>query len=166
MTVTDVRKDPQTLTMTVSAEFDVPIERAWQLWEDPRLLERWWGPPGYPATFVEHDLRAGGRTSYYMTGPEGDRSHGWWRVDLAEPPRRIELEDGFANENGEPNPDMPTMRMQVDLSERSGGGTQMAIVTTFPSEQAMEQLLTMGMDEGMRAALGQIDDLLRADAST
>ena len=57
------------------------------------------------------------------------------------------------------------MRMQVDLSERSGGGTQMAIVTTFPSEEAMEQL-TMGMDEGMRAALGQIDDLLRADAST
>jgi uncharacterized protein YndB with AHSA1/START domain len=166
MTVTDVRKDPQTLTMTVAAVFDVPIERAWQLWADPRLLERWWGPPGYPATFIEHDLRAGGRTSYYMTGPEGDRSHGWWRVNLAEPPRRIELEDGFANENGEPNPDMPTMRMQVDLSERSGGGTQMAIVTTFPSEQAMEQLLTMGMDEGMRAALGQIDDLLRADAST
>ena len=166
MTVTDVRKDPQTLTMTVAAEFDVPIERAWQLWADPRLLERWWGPPGYPATFVEHDLRAGGRTSYYMTGPEGDRSHGWWRVNVAEPPRHIELEDGFANEDGEPNPDMPTMRMQVDLSERSGGGTQMAIVTTFPSEEAMEQLLTMGMDEGMRAALGQIDDLLRADAST
>jgi uncharacterized protein YndB with AHSA1/START domain len=166
MTVTDVRKDPQTLTMTVAAEFDVPIERAWQLWADPRLLERWWGPPGYPATFVEHDLSAGGRTSYYMTGPEGDRSHGWWRVNVAEPPRHIELEDGFAKDDGEPNPDMPTMRMQVDLSERSGGGTQMAIVTTFPSEEAMQQLLAMGMDEGMRAALGQIDDLLRADAST
>ena len=122
MTVTDVRKDPQTLTMIVFAEFDVPIERAWQLWEDPRLLERWWGPPAYPATFVEHDLRAGGRMTYYMTGPEGDRSHGWWRVEVAEPPRRIELEDGFATADGDPNPEMPTMRMRVDLSERAGGG--------------------------------------------
>jgi uncharacterized protein YndB with AHSA1/START domain len=86
-------------------------------------------------------------------------------VTAVEAPRRIELEDGFANADGEPNPEMPTMRMQVDLRERSGGGTEMEIVTTFPSEEAMQQLLTMGMDEGMRAALGQIDDLLRADVS-
>jgi uncharacterized protein YndB with AHSA1/START domain len=165
MTVTDVRKDPQALTMTVTAEFDVPIERAWRLWEDPRLLERWWGPPTYPARFVEHDLRAGGRMSYYMTGPEGDRSHGWWRVNVAEPPRHIELEDGFADADGQPNPEMPTMQMQVDLSERAGGGTQMEIVTSFPSEEAMQQLLTMGMEDGMREALGQIDELLRADVS-
>ena len=79
MTVTDVRKDPATRTMTVSAEFDASIERVWELWQNPRLLERWWGPPTYPATFVEHDLRPGGRTSYYMTGPEGDRSRGGGR---------------------------------------------------------------------------------------
>ncbi len=164
MTVTDVRKDPQTRTMTVSAEFDASIERVWDLWQNPRLLERWWGPPTYPATFVEHDLRPGGRTSYYMTGPDGDRSRGWWKVVVAEAPRRIELEDGFAGEDGEPNPEMPTMQMQVDLSERPGGGTRMAIVTTFPSTEAMEQLLTMGMEEGLTAAMGQMDDLLRADA--
>ena len=107
---------------------------------DPRLLERWWGPPTYPATFVEHDLRPGGRTSYYMTGPEGDRSRGWWKVIAAEAPSRIEFEDGFAGDDGEPNPEMPAMRMQVDLSERPGGGTRMAIVTTFPSTEAMEQM--------------------------
>ena len=165
MTVTDVRKDPATRTMTVSAEFDASIERVWELWQNPRLLERWWGPPTYPATFVEHDLRPGGRTSYYMTGPEGDRSRGWWKVIAAEAPSRIEFEDGFAGDDGEPNPEMPVMRMQVDLSERSGGGTQMAIVTTFPSTEAMEQLLTMGMEEGLTAAMGQMDDLLSADAS-
>jgi len=164
VTVTDVRKDPTTRTMTVSAEFDAPIERVWELWQDPRLLERWWGPPTYPATFVEHDLRPGGRTSYYMTGPAGDRSGGWWKVIAAEPPRRIEFEDGFAGEDGEPNPGMPTMQMRVDLSERPRGGTHMAIVTTFPSTEAMEQLLTMGMEEGMTLAMGQMDGLLSADA--
>jgi dihydrofolate reductase len=43
MTVTTVRKDPQRLTMTIEAEFDAAPERVWQLWADPRQLERWWG---------------------------------------------------------------------------------------------------------------------------
>ena len=60
MTVTAVDKDPTTRTMRITAEFDAPVERVWQLWSDPRLLERWWGPPTYPATFDEHDLTPGG----------------------------------------------------------------------------------------------------------
>ena len=71
MTVTAVRKDPQTLTMTLEAEFDASPERVWQLWADPRQLERWWGPPTYPATFTRHDLAPGSRVEYHMTGPDG-----------------------------------------------------------------------------------------------
>ena len=71
MSVTDIHKDPEQLTMTVVTELDAPVDRAWQLWADPRKLERWWGPPTYPATFVDHDLTPGGRCSYYMTGPGG-----------------------------------------------------------------------------------------------
>jgi uncharacterized protein YndB with AHSA1/START domain len=56
MTVTAVRKDSEKLTMTLEAEFDASVDRVWQLWADPRQLERWWGPPTYPATFTEHDL--------------------------------------------------------------------------------------------------------------
>ena len=56
MTVTSFRKDPEALTMTITAELDATVERAWQLWADPRQLERWWGPPTYPATVVDHDL--------------------------------------------------------------------------------------------------------------
>ena len=66
--------------MTITVEFDATVERAWQLWADPRQLERWWGPPTYPATFVDHDLSPGGRRTYYMTSPEGDKPHGWWEV--------------------------------------------------------------------------------------
>ena len=69
MTVTAVRKDPKRLTLTVEAEFDASVERIWQLWADPRKLERWWGPPTYPATFTKHDLTPGSRVEYHMTGP-------------------------------------------------------------------------------------------------
>ena len=162
MTVTDVRKDTETLTMTITAEFDAPIDRVWRLWEDPRLLERWWGPPTYPATMIEHDLVPGGRVHYSMTGPEGDTHHGWWLVIAVDAPHRLEFEDGFADENGEPNPDLPTMRGLVTLTGRAGGGTRMAIESRFASTEDMEQILAMGAEEGMMAAMSQMDDLLAA----
>lgn len=160
MSVTRVHKDPEALTMTITSEFPAPIDRVWDLWADPRKLERWWGPPTYPATFVDHDLTPGGHVSYFMTGPEGDKPRGWWRVLTVEAPHRLEFEDGFADDAGEPDPDMPTMIIRVTLHEQEGA-TRMVVETTFPSKESMEQMISMGMEEGMTAALGQIDDLLR-----
>ena len=96
MSVTSMTQDPERLTMTVVAEYDVPAERAWQLWNDPRQLERWWGPPTYPATVVDHDLSPGGAVNYYMTSPDGEKFHGWWKILEAAPPRLLVLQDGFA----------------------------------------------------------------------
>jgi uncharacterized protein YndB with AHSA1/START domain len=162
MTVTNVQKDADKLTMTITSEFDATADRVWQMWEDPRLLEKWWGPPTYPATFVDHDFKPGGVVTYYMTGPEGDQPHARWQMVRIEEPNLIELEDSFADENGETNPNMPTMKMRVDIEPDvdSTGTTRMSITTTFPSADAMEQMITMGMEEGMSLALGQIDDLL------
>jgi uncharacterized protein YndB with AHSA1/START domain len=159
-TSTRVSKDPEALTMTVTTELDATVERAWQLWADPRQLERWWGPPTYPATVVDHDLTSGGRVSYFMTGPEGDKHHGWWQVVAVDPPKRLELLDGFADGDETPNETMPITSMVVTMTERESGGTVMAIESHYPSLQAMEQLASMGMEEGMTAALGQIPEIL------
>lgn len=159
MPVTQIQKDPSALTLTLTADLSAPVERAWQLLADPRQLERWWGPPTYPATVVEHDLTPGGQVAYYMTGPEGEQPRGWWRVLSVDPPRSLEVEDGFADAEGNPNPDMPSMTIRFTLEEASGG-SRLTTVTTFPSQEAMEELLAMGMEEGIRAAAGQIDDVL------
>src|SRR3979490_3098080 len=127
MTVTAVRKDPKALTRTVEAEFSAPPERVWQLWADPRQLERWWGPPTYPATVTEHDLAPGGTVAYAMTGPDGDRPRGWGGVRAVAPPHKLECEAGFADADGNPSPDTPTAVIRVALSELAGGGTQMDI---------------------------------------
>jgi uncharacterized protein YndB with AHSA1/START domain len=160
--VTSIEKNPETRTMTITAEFTAPADRVWRVWDDPRQLERWWGPPTYPATVLDHDLSPGGTVNYLMTGPEGDKHRGWWRVLAVDAPHRLEFEDGFADDVGKPNPDLPTTIIRVTLSE-SDGGTRMAIETTFPSLEAMEQLVAMGMEEGMREAVGQIDPLLAGD---
>jgi uncharacterized protein YndB with AHSA1/START domain len=160
MTVTDVRKDLERATMTVITEFDAPVGRVWQLWADPRQLERWWGPPTYPATVTDHDLSPGGLVRYHMTGPEGDQPAGLWRVLEVEAPHRLKVEDLFADEYGEPNLDMPVSTMEVVLVERPQGGTRMTIESRFASTEAMAQLVAMGVEEGMMAALGQIEAIL------
>lgn len=159
MTVKDVTKDPATLTLVVTAELAAPIERTWQLWADPRQLERWWGPPTYPATFTAHDLAPGGRVAYFMTGPEGDKHHGWWRVLAVDAPRSFEFEDGFADDTGAPNPDTPTTTVRVTMSEE-GGVTRMVLTSTFPSKEAMDQMVEMGMEEGLRESMSQMDAVL------
>lgn len=161
MSVTSVVTDPAALLLTITSEFGAPIGRVWELWEDPRLLERWWGPPGYPATVVDHDLTVGGTVSYFMTGPDGATPRGWWRVLAVEAPHRLEFEDGFADDSGAPDPDMPTATMRVTLTEHAER-TRMSIEVTFPTVEAMERMLAMGMDEGMTLAVGQIDGILHA----
>jgi uncharacterized protein YndB with AHSA1/START domain len=165
MTVTAVRKDTDNLTMTLDAEFDASPERVWQLWADPRQLERWWGPPTYPATVTSHALRPGGRVEYHMTGPEGDEAHGYWEIVEADAPRRLVFRDGFANADGTPNSDMPLNEARVSIAEIGEGRTRMTIQTIFPDAAATEQLIAMGMEEGLNEAVGQIDAILAEDAA-
>ena len=163
MTVTAVRKDPQALTMTVDAEFDASPERVWQLWADPRQLERWWGPPTYPATFTRHDLAPGSRVEYHMTGPEGDQPKGYWDIVEVDPPRRLLVHDGFRNDDGTENTDLPGNEFEVTIAESGENRTRMSIESRFPSQEAMEQLLAMGMEQGLTEAVGQIDAILAED---
>ncbi|MFZ0013274.1 MAG: SRPBCC domain-containing protein [Acidimicrobiia bacterium] len=160
MTVTTVQKDAEALTMTLVAEFEASPERVWQLWDDPRQLERWWGPPSYPATVTTHDLTPGGRVEYHMTGPEGDQPRGYWEVTKVEPPSRLEFTDGFSNADGSRSSDLPTMQVEVRIEEAGDARTLLSITTNFANSDAMDQLLSMGMEEGLTSAVGQIDALL------
>ena len=164
MTVTAVHKDPAALSMTLTAEFDATPERVWQLWADPRQLERWWGPPAYPATFTRHDLAPGSHVEYYMTTPEGQTPRGYWDIVEAEPPRYLNIRDGFANEDGTNNDELPGPGvMNVTIAPVGDGRTRMTIESIFPDAATMEQLLAMGQEEGMKEAVGQIDAILAED---
>ena len=159
MTVISSSTDPGALTMSFIAEFAAPPERVWQVWADPRQLERWWGPPTWPATFTRHELTAGGQSRYHMTGPDGEKAPGWWTTISAEPPTALVVEDGFSLADGEPDPAMPTMRLEVAF-EPIDGGTRLTILTRFTDIEQLEKVAAMGMVEGMTQALGQVDALL------
>lgn len=160
MTVVSSTQDPAARSLTLVSEFDAPVDRVWQVWADPRQLERWWGPPGFPATVTEHDLSPGGRVSYHMTAPDGTEYPGWWVVKDVDPPHRLVTEDGFSDEHGEPDEDMPVSTMSVTLESIGDGRTRMTMVSTWPTLEAMRQTLEMGAEDGMKMAQGQIPALL------
>lgn len=164
MPVTTIDKDPTALTMTVVAEFGVPVRRLWDAYADPRQIEKFWGPPEWPATFTQHDMAPGGRSEYYMTGPDGTKSAGYWEFLSVDAPHGFEVRNGFAEPGGSNDDNMPSMRMVFDFEETSDG-SRVTTTTIFNSVAEMEQLIEMGMHEGMQAAMGQIDDVVSDLAS-
>jgi uncharacterized protein YndB with AHSA1/START domain len=134
----------------------------WELWSDPRKLEQWWGPPGYPATVEKHDLSPGGEVTYLMTGPEGDTHHGVWRVTGVDPPASLEFTDAFADSGGAPLEDSPVSVISVRLLEHEAGGTRMEIRMTFETREDMERIVETGTVEGLKQAVNQMDGLLAA----
>lgn len=164
MPVTEVVTDPEALTLTVIADFTVPVRRLWDAYVDPRQLERFWGPPEYPATFLRHDAEPGGLSQYYMTGPEGEHYHGYWKWVAVDAPGSFEVRDGFAHDDGTPNTELPEGRMVLDFAE-TALGSRVTITSYFESTEDMEQILAMGQAEGMREAMGQMDAVVEDLAS-
>ena len=162
MPVTDVTHDLDTRTLVITAEFAAPIERIWQVYADPRPLEQVFGPPGYPATFVEHDLVPGGRAHYYMTSPEGEKYYGWWRVTGVDSPVRFAFEDGFAADDSfAPLDDMPVSQNVYAFEPNdSGSGTRAVFTSTYDSAEGLQKVLEMGVVEGATLAINQIDALV------
>lgn len=159
MPVTDVHHDLDARSLTIIADFAAPVERIWQIYADPRQLEKVWGPPEYPATVVDHDLRPGGRVTYYMTGPEGEKFPGYWDITTVEAPQRLTFDDGFAEEDFTPKTDLPVSK-NVFTFEPHDGGTRATYVSTYASAEALQQVLDMGMIEGATSATNQIDALI------
>jgi uncharacterized protein YndB with AHSA1/START domain len=159
MPVTDITKDVERRTLVITAEFAAPVERVWALYADPRQLEKVWGPPEYPATFVDHDLRPGGRTTYYMTSPEGEKFAGYWDIDTVDEPGAFSFRDGFAHDDLTPNPDLPVSRNDYTFSA-TDSGTRAVYTSTFATAEDLQKVLDMGVEEGATSAINQIDGYL------
>ena len=158
MPLTSVTKDPETLTLTVVGDYPVPQQRLWDAFADPRQLERFWGPPAFPATFTRHDFKVGGRAEYFLSLPEGKKWSGSWRFTAVNPISSFEACDGEDNAEDE---NMPAS--MVFAFEATPTGSRLTCLTRFSSVEAMEQTVP-GMEEGLRAAFPQLDAVLAEPA--
>lgn len=156
MPLTSVTKDPAALTLTVVGDYAVPQQRLWEAFADPRQLERFWGPPSWPATFTRHDFKVGGRAEYFLSGSNGEKWSGSWKFTAVNPMSSFEACDGEDNAEDE---NMPSS-MKFTF-ESTPAGSRITVVTRFSSLDAMEHV-AVGMEEGLRAAMPQLDTVLAA----
>lgn len=161
MPVTNVTHDIDTRTIVITAEFAAPRDRVWEVYANPRQLEKIWGPPTFPATFVEHNFVPGGKVTYYMTSPEGERFGGWWEMISIDKPNGFTFKDGFADAANDLQPvdSMPVSFNDYRFTE-DGGTTTALFTSVYETAEALQQVLDMGVIEGASAAINQIDDLL------
>ena len=160
MPLTSVTKDATNLTLTVVGDYPVPQQRLWDAFADPRQLERFWGPPTWPATFTRHDMKVGGRAEYFLTGPKGEKWSGSWKFTAVNPISSFEAHDGEDNAEDENMPASMTFTF-----ETTPKGSRLTIVTQFSSVEAMEQTVP-GMEEGLRAAMPQLDTLFAEQSAS
>ena len=170
MPVTNVTKDPENLTMTVVADFAAPLQRVWDAYTDPRQIEKFWGPPELPGDV--HPPRCVPRRFVRLLHDRPGRLHPRWLlgVDRCEGPRgpqtlrSFEVKDGFAKPDGTPNTEMPTGRMVFHF-EPTDTGSRVIVTSFHNSADDFAMVVEMGQEEGMREAMGQIDDVLADLAS-
>lgn len=161
MPVTDITKDLDNRVLTITAEFAAPVQRVWDLYADGRQLEQVWGPPTYPATFVEHELSVGGTSKYYMTSPEGEKYYGLWQITGVNAPEQFTFDDAFSDESFAVNEGLPVSH-SVFAFDATDAGTKATFTTTYDSAEDLQQVLDMGMEEGARESINQIDAFLAA----
>lgn len=159
MPVIDSQYSMDDLTITLTSQFDAPVDRVWQVWSDPRQLERWWGPPSHPATVTDFEFEPGGTVKYYMTGPEGEKFGGWWKITSIDAPRELQFTDGFADADGNPVDTAPVSTSVVQLVEYDNG-TRMTVTSSYASADELQKILDMGAIEGSTLAGNQIDAIL------
>lgn len=161
MPVNDVTPDLDARTITINAEFAAPVERVWQIYADPRQLEKIWGPPTYPATVVDHEFKPGGKVTYYMTGPEGEKFGGYWEIESVDEPHGFTFLDGFADADLNPITDMPVSHNSYSFVEKDGK-TVATYIGAYDSAEALQKVLDMGVIEGSTEAINQIDEFLES----
>jgi uncharacterized glyoxalase superfamily protein PhnB/uncharacterized protein YndB with AHSA1/START domain len=148
-------KDLKNKKLIVTRPFNAPVDLVWQAWTDPEILDQWWAPKPYKTETKTMDFREGGHWLYSMVGPQGDRN--WCIVDYftIQQLSNIKCSAAFCDENGTKN-DFPVMQWDQQFTG-NGEHTTVKVIIGFDKVEDMEQIISMGMQEGFAAALHNLE---------
>ncbi len=163
MNETILTKDKNKLTVTRT--FNAPLSLVWRAWTEAELLDQWWAPKPWKSQTKRMDFRTGGHRLYAMVGPEGEEHWGWTAYQSVNPHGDFSGEDSFCDAEGNINPDLPTAYFTTEFEENEAT-TQVRMVTEYASEKHLQQVIEMGMEEGLKAAYVNLDALLSHELKT
>jgi len=152
-------KDQSNKKLKVVREFDAPLQKVWNAWTKSELLDQWWAPRPWKAVTQSMDFKERGTWYYFMQGPEGERHY--CRVDYKTivPNKSFSGNDGFCDENGNINNELPLMFWDCQFTSTSSG-TKVEVDISFNSEADLQKIIEMGFKEGFAMGHNNLDELL------
>jgi uncharacterized protein YndB with AHSA1/START domain len=161
-----VTKDLENNTLIIEREFDAPKENVWRAYADREWFEKWWGPEGWETTAKEFDFVPGGRILYDMKCVDENQgewfnqsSWGLMVIDSVDTPNSFSYTDYFSDENGAINQEMPSLKITNEFIEENGK-TKLVSRSIADSAEQIEQLIKMGMVDGITSQMRKLDQLL------
>ena len=156
---TNVQTEGET-DLLVTREFNAPQALVYRAWTTKEGLMNWWGPREWPLKYCSVELRVGGKWHYCMRGPNGEEAWGLGVYKEITPTSRIVYIDSFSDADGNAIP--PESTMTVELVDLGNGRTLMKNRATFASKEHLEQVLGMGVVEGLTESLDRLEEHLAA----
>lgn len=157
---TSVIKDLKEKSILVSREFEAPVSLVWRCHTEGELLDQWWGPAPWRAETKSMRFKVGGYWLYAMVSPEGDKHWGIMNYKAIEPLQSFYLEDGFCDEEGVVNKDLPVSSGAMVFTSTTLG-TLVQFKMTYTTEEQLNTLVEMGFEKGITACLEQLKVLLQ-----
>ncbi|HQU99961.1 MAG: SRPBCC domain-containing protein [Bacteroidia bacterium] len=155
----DFVADKANNTLVIKREFDAPRQMVWDCYTKQEYLDQWFAPKPFTTKTKSMDFSNGGHWHYAMIDPDGNHYWGYTTYNNIKPIDTYQTEDAFSNEAGEINTELPQAKWEVTFKDFNAL-TIVETIVYYNSLQDLETIINMGMQEGMKATLEKLDELL------
>ncbi|MET1033337.1 MAG: SRPBCC domain-containing protein [Candidatus Saccharimonadales bacterium] len=148
--------------LTIERVINAPKDKVWDAYTTADLFVKWFSPQGWSAHTKHFDVSTDGYVLYAMKCEDetqtdwfGKETWGKSVYSSVTPKDTFTYRDFFCDEEGNPTGGMPVSETRISFTE-TDGKTKITSVSTYESEAAVEQVLAMGMEEGIKQTFDKL----------
>ena len=150
--------------IVISREFAAPRQLVWDVWTQPKHIEKWFGPKGFDTRVDKLDFKVGGRSAYVMIGPDGVEYPSAGVFQEIVPIEKIvttdEFGEGFDEIEAMKNVDLPKGMISTFLFDDLGERTKLTSITSHPTVEDRKKHEAMGVVAGWNSSLDKLEEYL------
>ena len=155
----DFLVDKEKNSITIKRKFAAKRQLVWDCYTKSELLDQWFAPKPLTTKTRFMDFSEGGHWLYAMVEPNGQEYWGRMDYQTIHPVDNYTSLDGFCDYTGALNPELPRAKWNVTFSDVATH-TLVATVVSYTSSDALQQVIKMGLKEGLTSTLERLDELL------
>lgn len=154
---TTIEAHPDLPTVTITREFDAPVEKVWRAHVEPDLVRQWMGPRSIDMDIATWEVRTCGSYRYTARRDGEDVAHFYGTFHRVDEHQRIVQTFGF-----EEQPDAVALET-LTFTDLGDGRTRLEAVSLVYSMEDRDAMLASGMEVGINEGYEKLDELLTED---